>query len=429
MFLLFPLSTGAEIKEYVLDNGLKVIISEDHKVPLATFEVWYRVGSRDEISGKTGLSHLLEHMMFKGTPRYGSKVFSKIIQRNGGIDNAMTSKDYTMYFNTLSSDRTSLSIELESDRMSNLTLDTKETASEKNVVMEERRMRYDNDPQNLLFETVVASAITAHPYRIPVIGWMSDISSFDRETLYNHYKKYYSPDNAFIVIAGDVNPEETFRKIKAVFGGLKKGQAAKGHITKEPEQKGGKRVYLKKEAELPYFMAAYHTPSFPHEDSPALEVLSIILSGGKSSRLYKALVYEKKLALDAGSDYSGMYLDPFLFFSFASSAPGKDIAEVEKALYSEIENIKNSPPSEKEVQKAKNQVEASFIFEQDSLYMQAMNIGRFEMLGGWRLMDKYLAGIRKVTPEDIQKAAKKYLSEDNRTVGILIPAKAVRTEQ
>lgn len=429
VLLLFPLSAGAVVKEYLLDNGLKVIISEDHKVPLATFEVWYRVGSRDELSGKTGLSHLLEHMMFKGTPRYGSKVFSKIIQRNGGIDNAMTSKDYTMYFNTLSSDRITLSINLEADRMSNLTLDPKETASEKNVVMEERRMRYDNDPQNLLFETVVASAFTAHPYRIPVIGWMSDIASFQRNNLYSHYKKYYSTDNAFLVIAGDVNPEETLKKIKAAFGGLKKGPAAKEHITKEPEQKGGKRIYLKKEAELPYIMAAYHTPSFPHEDSPALEVLSIILSGGKSSRLYKSLVYEKKLALDAGSDYSGMYIDPFLFFFWAGAAPGRDIAEVENALYAEIENIKSSPPSEKEVQKAKNQVEASFIFEQDSLYMQAMNIGRFEMLGGWRLMDKYLDGVRKVMPQDIQKAAKKYLSEDSRTVGILVPTKAVRTEQ
>lgn len=428
LLFLFPLLAGAETKEYLLDNGLKVIISEDHKVPLATFEVWYRVGSRDELSGKTGLSHLLEHMMFKGTPRYGSKAFSKIIQRNGGIDNAMTSKDYTMYFNTLSSDRIDLSIDLESDRMSNLTLDPKETASEKNVVMEERRMRYDNDPQNLLFETVVASAITAHPYRVPVIGWMSDIQSFHRENLYNHYKKYYCPDNAFIVIAGDVNPEETLKKIKTAFGGYKKGAVAKENITGEPEQKGGKRVYLKKEAELPYILTAYHTPSFPHEDSQALEVLSIILSGGKSSRLYKSLVYEKKLALDAGSDYSGMYIDPFLFFFWASAAPGKDIMDIESALYAEIENLKNSPPSEKEVQKAKNQVEASFIFEQDSLYMQAMNIGRFEMLGGWKLMDKYLDGVRKLTPQDIQKAAKKYLSEDNSTVGILVPTKTMRSE-
>lgn len=431
LFLVFlmPVTLQAEIKEYTLDNGLKLIISEDHKVPLATFEVWYRVGSRDELSGKTGLSHLLEHMMFKGTPLYGSKTFSKIIQRNGGIDNAMTSKDYTMYFNTLSSDRTGISIDLEADRMANLLLDSKETSSEINVVMEERRMRYDNDPQNLLFETVVATAIKTHPYRRPVIGWMPDIASTGREDLYVHYKKFYSPDNAFIVLAGDVKPAEMLEKITATFGGFKKSGLNKEVVTKEPEQNGEKRVYLKKEAELPYLMAAYHTPSFPHEDSFALEALSTILSGGKSARLYKALVYEKKLALDAGSEYSGMYRDPFLFVFWATAAPGREIAEVERALYSEMEGLKNAPPSDKELQKAKNQIEASFIFGQDSLYLQAMNIGSFEMLGSWRLMDKYLEGIRKVTPRDIQEAAKKYLTEDNRTVGILVPAKAGRSGQ
>lgn len=423
LILSLPFSLHAEVKEYLLDNGLKVLISEDHKVPLATFQIWYRVGSRDEVSGKTGLSHFLEHMMFKGTPKYGPKVFSKIIQRNGGIDNAMTTKDYTMYFQTLSSDRIGISIDLESDRMTNLIMDPKETLSEKNVVMEERRMRYEDDPQNALYEMLSATALMTHPYRRPVIGWMSDISDLSRDNLYNHYKKYYTPDNAFIVIVGDVSAEETIKKIRSVFGAIGKGNPQRPLVTKETEQRGEKRLYLKKEAEVPYIMAGYHTPAFPHEDSFALEVLSAVLSGGKSSRFYKSLVYEKKLALEAESDYSGMYIDPFLFSLWATVAPGKKIPEVENALYAEIEGIKSSPPLEREVQKAKNQIEASFIFGQDSLYMQAMKIGRFEVLGDWKLMDKYLDGIRKVKPEDVQRVARKYLTEDNRTVGILMPVR------
>ncbi|HXX58714.1 MAG TPA: pitrilysin family protein [Thermodesulfovibrionales bacterium] len=411
------------MKEYTLDNGLKILISEDHKVPLATFQIWYRVGSRDELSGKSGLSHLLEHMMFKGTQKYGSKEFSRIIQRNGGIDNAHTTKDYTAYFQIMASDRIGISIDLESDRMTNLIIDPKEMAAEKNVVMEERRLRSEDDPQNALFERFDATAFMAHPYRRPIIGWMSDIISLQRDELYTYYKKYYVPDNAFIVIAGDVNPGETVKKIEASFGAMKRGEPGEHHITKEPVQEGEKRLSLKKEAELPYVLIGYHTPGIPHEDSFGLEVLSVILSGGKSSRLYTSLVYEKHLALSTGADYDGMTIDPFLMIFWGTAAPGRDIADVEKALYGEIELLRNTPPSEREIQKAKNQIEAAFIFSQDSLYMQASKIGGFEILGGWLLMDTYLEGIRKVTPSDVQRVAVKYLTEENRTVGILIPTK------
>lgn len=425
VLFLFPFSGLTETREFYLDNGLKVIIIEDHKVPIATFQVWYRVGSRNEVSGKTGLSHLLEHMMFKGTPKYGPKTFSKIIQRNGGVDNAMTTKDYTMYFETLSSDRIDIAVDLESDRMRNLILDPKETISERNVVMEERRLRYEDDPQNSLFELVSATAIMNHPYRNPVIGWMSDLSNIKVDDLREYYKAHYRPENAFIVVAGDIKSDDILEKIKSAFG-REAGGVSKPRIkdvTVEPPQKGEKRLILKKEAELPYILIAYHTPSIPQEDSFALDVLSTILSGGKSSRIHRSLIYDKKIALDAGSDYSGMYIDPFLFFLWATASPGKEIAEVEKALYEEIERIKNEPPSERELQKAKNQIESFFIFSQDSLYMQAMMNGKFEILGSWRLKDKYLEEIRKIKPEDLQRVAKKYLTEDNRTVGILIPTK------
>jgi zinc protease len=428
VFSIPAVSSSADIREYTLDNGLKVIISEDHKVPLAIFQIWYRVGSRYEVSGKTGLSHLLEHMMFKGTPKYSSKEFSRIIQRNGGINNAFTTKDYTTYFQEIASDRIGISIDLESDRMANLIMDPGETASECSVVMEERRMRNEDDPQNSLFEETVATAFMTHPYRRPVIGWMTDISRLRRKDLVSYYKKYYSPNDAFIVVVGDVDTDRMLKKIKDAFGEKKEAEIDKVTVTREPEQRGEKRIHLRKEAELPYIVVAYHAPSFPQGDSFALDVLSSILSSGKSSRFYRSLVYDKKIALNAGSDYDGMHIDPFLFFLYGTPAHGKGLAELEQGLYAEVDSIKASLPSEREVQKAKNQIEASFIFGQDSIYMQAMKIGIFEILGGWRLMDSYLEGIRKVTPEDVQRVAKKYLVEDNRTVGILLPVKPKEME-
>lgn len=433
--LIIPLSANADInpvknsasngvKEYNLDNGLKVLVVEDHKAPLAIFQIWYRVGSRNEPIGKSGLSHLLEHMMFKGTPKSGSKEFSKIVQKNGGVDNGFTTKDYTMYYQSLASDRIAISIELEADRMKNLIIDPKEVLAERSVVMEERRMRYDDDPQNSLHEEVMAAAYKSHPYHWPVIGWMSDIASIERTDLYNHYMAYYSPDNAVIIVSGDIKADEIIQKIKAAFGKIPAVPDRRPVTSREDEQKGERRVSLKREAELPYVIGAYHTPSFPDKDSYALEVLGTVLSGGKSSRVYKAIVHEKKLALSAYADYSGLSKDPYLFMFGATAAPGKDIRDVENSLYEEIEKIKKEPPAENEVQKAKNQIEAAFIMGQDSIYFQAELAGMFEMIGGWKLKEQYLEGIRKVKPEDVSRVAKKYLIEDNRTVGILIPLKS-----
>ncbi|MCC6347802.1 MAG: insulinase family protein [Nitrospirales bacterium] len=426
--LLVPLyaiaaSPTSSIREYTLKNGMKALLVEDHKTPLVTLQVWYKVGSVDEPIGKTGMSHLLEHMMFKGTPRYGSKEFSSIIQRNGGTDNAYTTREYTVYFQSIASDRAGIPISLESDRMSNLLLDPREIVSERSVVMEERRMRYEDDPQNLLHEEVTAMAFNAHPYRWPVIGWMSDIASIEREQLYPYYKKYYSPDNAFIVIAGDITPDTVLPQLEKSFGTIPRAEAPRPEAsTKEQKQQGEKRVIMKKEAvELPYILIAYHVPPFPHKDNYALDVLSSILSGGKSSRLYRDLVYEKRMAISAFTDYSSFYRDPFLFVLGATAAPGKEIETVEKELYAEIRGIAGEPPSDREVQKAKNNIEASFIFAQDSNYMKAQYAGMFEMMGGWRLMDAYLEGIKKVTPAEVQAVAKRYFSDDNKTVGILLP--------
>lgn len=428
-FLFIPVSLfSADVQEYKLSNGLKVLIVEDHKSPVATFQVWYRVGSRNEPAGKSGLSHFLEHMMFKGTSRLGPSELSKIVQKNGGTLNAYTTKDYTAYFELFASDRITVALDLEADRMQNLLLDQREIAAEKNVILEERRLRYEDDPQNSLFEDVVAAAFKVHPYQRPVIGWMSDIRSIERDDLAEYYKTHYTPQNAVIIVVGNVNGKEFIENIRFFFEKVPSGKEIPPIRSIEPEQRGEKRLVLKREAELPFMISAYHVPSFPHEDSYALDVLSLILSGGKSSRLYQSLVYERKVALSVSADYSGLNRDPYLFFFFATASPGVHINDVESALNREIESLKKSPPAEREIQKAKNQIESSFVMGQDSIYVQAMLYGRFEMLGDWRLMDQYLAGIRKVTGADIVRVAQKYLLEDNRTVGILLPTKEMKIE-
>jgi len=405
----------------MLENGLKILILEDHKAPTATFQIWYRVGSRNEKSGKTGLSHLLEHMMFKGTSNNGPKTFSNTIKKAGGTENAFTSKDYTGYFELLASDRITLPVPLEADRMKNILLSDSAVLSERDVVMEERRLRYDDDPQNLLMEEVFAAAFKNHPYQWPVIGWMSDLKSLNPEDLVNHYRTYYSPNNAVIIVVGDVDKGKMLEKIRKEFGPVPPGPKVPDSVGVEDEQRGERRIYVKKEAELPYMVSVYKTPNITHEDGFALEVLGSILSDGKSSRLYRSLVYEKQLAVSAWAGYDGITRDPFLFLMGATAAHGKKIEEIETALNEELEKIKKTAPSEQELLKAKNQVEASFIMQQDSIYMQARTIGAFEMTVGWRFIEKYLDGIRRVTADDVRRAAAKYLTDDRKTTGILLP--------
>jgi zinc protease len=411
------------VYEETLSNGLKVIAIKDTNSPMAIFEIWYNAGSIYEQLGKSGLSHLLEHMMFKGTPKYGPNTFSKIIKRAGGIDNAGTSKDYAYYFQKLSPDRLHLSIEMEADRMRNLIMDPEETLSERDVVMEERRMRYDDDPQNLVYEEVMAAAFKNHPYGRPVIGWMDDLKRITRDDLWEYYRTRYVPNNAFIVIVGNIDVDAVMVKIRNEFGKIPRGPDTKDLNIAEPEQWGQRRIYVKKEAELPYVFSAHKAPNILDEDSYALDILASVLSEGKSARIYKSLIKEKQIALSAGAGYSNIQKYPQLFYLYGTALPGKTIDEVENALYEELEKIKDHPPSEREVRKAKNQVEADFIMNQDSIYYQAMMLARFEMIGDWRLNDAYLEGIRKVTPEDVQRVARKYLVEDKRTVGVLIPVK------
>lgn len=426
LWVLIAATAGAQdmgVTEKMLANGLKVLLKEEHKTPVVTFQVWYKVGSRNEKLGTTGMSHLLEHMMFKGTKKYGPKTFSQTVQRNGGNDNAFTGKDYTAYFETFAADRIAISLDLESDRMQNLLIDPREFEPERKVVMEERRMRTDDDPTATMVEQMTAEAFIAHPYEWPVIGWMVDIGNITRDELYNHYRMYYAPNNATIVVVGDFDARTLLPQIEKYFGKIPRGPAAPRVAAIEPKQLGERRIMVKKQAELPAVFAGYHTPDLKHPDSYALEVLQGVLSSGKSSRLYRSLVYEKQQALYAGGDYDNIANDPNLFYLYAGMMPGKSADEVEKSLYEEIEKLKNAPVTDEELQKAKNQIEASFIMGQDSVFYQAMLLGEYETVASWKLLEKYVANIRAVTKEDVQRVAKEYFSGDNRTVGILVPIK------
>jgi zinc protease len=411
------------VTEKVLPNGLKVLLKEEHKAPVVTFQIWYKVGSRNEKLGTTGMSHLLEHMMFKGTKKYGPKTFSQTVQRNGGNDNAFTSQNYTAYFENFAADRIGTALELESDRMQNLLIDPKEFSSEREVVKEERRMRYEDDPVSTMVEQMMSVAFSAHPYQWPVIGWMADINNITRDELYNHYKTYYAPNNATIVVVGDFAADKLFPQIEKYFGGIPRRADVTKVAAVEPKHRGERRVIVKKQAELAAVFAGFNTPTVSSGDSYALEVLQGVLSSGKSSRLYRSLVYEKQIALYAGGDYDNVSTDPNLFYVYAGVMPGKTTEEVEKALFAEVDKFKAGLVTDEELQKAKNQIEAGFIMGQDSNFNQAMLLGQYETVANWKLLEKYVATIRAVTKEDVQRVAREYFSEDNRTVGILIPVK------
>ena len=417
------LSHATNVREFVLDNGLKILLLENHKSPAVTLQVWYRVGSRNEKDGKSGLAHFLEHMMFKGTPTTKPEEYSRIIAKNGGRSNAFTTSDVTVYFATMSRDKIGIEIELEADRMANALLGETYFEPEKKVIQEERRLRTEDNPGSALSEVTEAVAYLVHPYRRPVIGWMDDIQNLTRQDLADFYKLYYEPNNAYVVVTGDFSTDEILPKLKAAFEKIPRGAEPPKVRVEEPPQQGERRVILKKEAELPFVLMYYHAPNLKSPDSYALDLLSVVLAGGRSSMLYHELVYQKRLARGIDADYSGVSIDPTGFSVTAQLMPGKEPAEVEREIDGLLEKIKSELVSERELQKAKNQIESSFIFAQDSIFGQAMKIGYYEAAAGWRMMDAYLDGIRRVSREDIRRVAKQYLDRDRRTVGVLLPTK------
>jgi len=430
LFLLQPaLILSAEeqnIKKVTLPNGFELITVEDHRSPIAVFQVWYRVGSKDEGKGTTGISHMLEHLMFKGTEKHGKGEYSRLISFNGGNENAFTSKDYTAYFATLASDRIELEIELEADRMRNLLLEEKEFLLERDVVAEERRLRTDDNPSAKLDEALDKAAFGEHPYHWPVIGWMDDIQNYSIEQVKAHYKKFYAPNNAIAVAVGDFTHEELLAMVEKHFGDIEPSATVPGPVRNYPKsvQNEEKRVTLHEKAEIPYVFSTYHTVHQDHPDAYALSVISTALTGGMSSRLYKRLVRKDEICLSIEAHFDFLSYDPSIFGFYAGLRPDKTPEEYEKVLQEELDKVKKHGVTERELQKAINNAEAEFLFSQDSIFYKAMRIGWYETIGmDYTDIPKYVENIRNVTNEDVIRAANKYFVNNKKSVGILIPKK------
>ncbi len=410
-----------------LKNGLQVIVLENHKAPVATFNVFYRVGSRNELFGMTGISHLCEHLMFRGTRKLAPEEFSNIIQESGGEDNAFTTEDYTDYFEVINQAHLDVPISLEADRMANFA--PKGFDSEKAVVMEERRLRTEDNPEDALQEMTQAAAYVAHPYHWPVIGWMNDIRGLTLADAMRYHAIYYSPQNAVIVAVGDFDGAKVMSEISGSFGAIPNGPTPPPVTEIEPPQQGGRRVTLRHAANLPAFAEGFHTPNFAKpNDAFALEIASEILSDGKSSRLYKDLVQDKQMVIEVSADYDMTSFDPGLFWVSAQIRPGVKTDDVLAEIDRQIAALRDHPVTGKELQKAKNLEQAAFVFGQDSIFREAMLLGLYQMLGNYRMIDQYLPQIDRVTAADVQRVAKQYLVDSNRTLGVLVPTGVLRHE-
>jgi len=428
--LSFMLSACAQEQEgtheFMLDNGLKLIVRQDHRAPVVVSQVWYKIGGSYEHMGITGVSHILEHMMFKGTKKHGPGEFSKIISANGGRENAFTGEDYTAYFQHLAKDRLPISFELEADRMRNLLLTEDEFVKENKVVMEERRLRTEDKPKSLTYERFSALAYQTSPYRNPVIGWMNDLENMKVTDLQHWYENWYAPNNATVVVTGDVEPEKVFALAKKYFGGLKRVDTAKVAPQVEIEQKGEQRSVVRVPAELSYLIMGFKVPSLETSKEKwepyALEMLTGILDGGASARFARDMVRGSQIAASAGASYD-LYarLGTLMIFD-ATPSKGHDVAEMEQAILAQIKQLKEAPVDASELRRVKAQVVASNVYQRDSVFYQGMQIGMLETVGlGWATMDDYVDRIKAVTAEQVMQVAKKYLVRDHMTVTTLDP--------
>lgn len=426
LFVAVSSAAQAKVHEYMLDNGLKVLVKPDHRAPVVVSQIWYKVGSSYEYSGITGVSHVLEHMMFKGTERHPPGEFSRIVAANGGQENAFTGRDYTAYFQRLEKSRLEISFELEADRMRNLTLPEDEFAKEVRVVMEERRLRTEDKPDSLTYEQFNAAAYQTSPYQNPVIGWMSDLEHMAVDDLVHWYRQWYAPNNATLVVAGDVEPEQVLQLAKKHFGPIPPAEPASLKLRPEVEQRGLRRIHVKAPAEVPYVIMGYKVPvlktAAEQWEPYALEVLAGILDGGDSARLARELVRGQQLAAQAGAGYN-LYsrMDDLLLLD-GKPAPGRGIDEVEQALRAQVGALRETAVSQSELDRVKAQVVAAKVYEADSLFYQAMQLGTLETVGlNWKLHDEYVARVRAVSAEQVQAVARKYLTDDRLTIATLDP--------
>lgn len=412
--------------EFTLDNGLKLVVREDHRAPVVVSQVWYKVGSSYEHDGITGVSHVLEHMMFKGTEKHPPGEFSRIIAANGGRENAFTGRDYTAYFQRLEKSRLEISFKLEADRMRNLLLPADEFKKELQVVMEERRLRTEDDPQSLTAEQFFATAFLTGPYHHPVIGWMDDLRHLNVDDLEAWYDKWYAPNNATVVVVGDVNPGEVHALAEKHFGGhrVRDLPAAKPH--RDVAQRGQRAINVKAPAKLPYLIMGYKVPvlnTAAQEWEPyALEVLAGVLDGGNSARLPRHLIRGSQIASDVSAGYNLYSRNDSLFHLDGTPAGGHSAAELKQALQEQIKRLQNELISDDELERIKAQVVAGDVYQRDSVFYQAMTIGILETVGlGWRVGEQYVDGIRDVTAEQVQKVARKYLIDERLTIAELKP--------
>lgn len=427
---LLPVAARAQVfnpTTYTLKNGLQVVVVENHRAPIVSHMVWYKVGAADEPPGKSGIAHLLEHLMFKGTPTIPPGEFSKIVARLGGQDNAFTSSDYTAYYQNIAADRLESVMKMEADRMRNLVLDDKNFTTERAVVLEERRSRTDNNPQALLSEQMEAALYRNHPYHRPIIGWSSEIAALSRADAMDFYKHWYAPNNAIVVVTGDVKPEQVLALAETYYSPLKPETVPPRQRAEEPPQVGARTVTLKDpRVQQPAWSRLYMAPSYNTDDKSqpyALQVLAEILGGSATSRLYKSLVVDQGVTVSAGSWYDPSALDTTTFAISATPAPGVTVEKVQEAVDKEIALALDKGLTADEVARAKARLKASVAYARDSLHTGARVLGE-SLTTGQTVADveSWPERIAAVTPQQVNAAAHAVLNPDASVTGILLPA-------
>jgi zinc protease len=418
------------ITKKILDNGLTVLIREMHHAPVASLWLWFRAGSRNEVPGSTGVSHWVEHMMFKGTPQIPKGELDRLISREGGYNNAMTWLDWTAYYETLPAQRIDLALEIDADRFVNALFDPKEVEAERTVIISERQGA-ENQPGFRLGESVQAAAFRIHPYHHMVIGDMCDLTTMTRANLYHYYQRYYAPNNAVLVMSGDVDAESTLSRIEALFGGIPAAQRLPPVGREEPAQMGERRVVVEGEGTTAFVELAFHAPSADDPDFYPMLAMNAVLAGisrlspfgggsaNRSSRLYKALV-ETELASSVAGDLP-ITLDPFLYTLSATVLAGRAPQQVEDAMWTQIERVVNEPAYEEELTKALKQARAHFAYSSESVTHQALWLGFAEILSDFNWFMTFVDRLGQVTIEDVRRVATKYLTRRNCTVGWYVP--------
>ncbi len=411
-----------QVHEHTLPNGLRVRLVENHAVPTISYYTFFRVGSRNERPGITGIAHLFEHMMFNGAAKYGPKQFDRVLESAGGSSNAYTSPDVTAYYEDFAADALETVIDLESDRMRSLAITPEMLASEREVVKEERRLRVDNDIVGMLDEALGSLVWRAHPYHWPVIGWMKDIEAISREDALAFFRTYYAPTNAIVVAVGDLDPAETLALIERYYGDIPAGPAVPEVIDSEPEPNGERRAEVHYPSQAPALMIGYRAPKARDEETFVLDVIQSVLSIGDSSRLIKRLVYTEEIATNVMVDF-GWRIDPGVFLVFAELQPGGDPKRVERSIYQELERIAEEGIDDLELQKAKNTLRAHFLHEIATNNGRAHAIGNYEtLLGDWRESLRTLERYAAIRNADVKRVAAKIFSPKNRSVVTLVPA-------